>query len=296
MITVEGLQKRFGKVHALRGIDLHVEEGVVHGLIGPNGAGKSTTIKIISTLMRPDLGSVEVCGKRDGSRRSLIGVVPENPRLHAYHTGIKELLYVAGMRGMKKPEAISRIKELAEQLDFESMLDRRVSTYSTGTRKRIAIAAALMHGPEVLLLDEPMSGLDPIVRRQLKDLILGLDCTVLVSDHDLHTVEEVCQSVTIIKEGRTLVEDHIDALREKMGRLAVEIRVASDPQRLADTLEEKDFVSSVSSDSDSVLVAVPSALDIPRVVRAAADYDVVEVRQAQMSLEEVFLKYAEGEL
>jgi ABC-2 type transport system ATP-binding protein len=214
MIVAEGLKKKFGDTQALRDIDLHVEENTIHGLIGPNGAGKSTIIRIISTLVKPDAGFVIVDGHpldEGGLIRRAISVVPEAPRLHEYKTGREELRFQATIRGIPKDEADLQIKKLG----LEDVIDRKIDGYSTGMRKRLALSIALVAHPRILLLDEPMAGLDPEMRRIFKDLISNFSGTVLISDHELHTIDEVCDRVTIIKEGITLIEDSMISIKAR---------------------------------------------------------------------------------
>lgn len=289
---------------ALKGLNLHVNKGSIHGLIGPNGAGKSTTIKILSTLIRVDSGEVminDIPIKRGVSVRSLIGVVPETPRLHEDKSARSELVFHSKLYGMPKKEAKTLIRNVISAVQLEDAADRLIRGYSTGMKKRVALALALLHDPEILLLDEPMSGLDPVIRKQFKETILDLKemgKTILVSDHDLYTVEELCDSVTIIQDGKTVVEDTIESLRNKTGSIAIEIKVSDDSTM--DGLESKltslDCVTDVSQKRGWVIVKVrDSKTDIPVVIHTASNHtDILEARQTKITLEDIFLKYAGG--
>lgn len=304
MIDAKNLTKSFGKVDALKGLNLHVNKGSIHGLIGPNGAGKSTTIKILSTLIRVDSGEVminDIPIKRGVSVRSLIGVVPETPRLHEDKSARSELVFHSKLYGMPKKEAKTLIHNVISAVQLEDAADRLIRGYSTGMKKRVALALALLHDPEILLLDEPMSGLDPVIRKQFKETILDLKemgKTILVSDHDLYTVEELCDSVTIIQDGKTVVEDTIESLRNKTGSIAIEIKVSDDSTM--DGLESKltslDCVTDVSQKRGWVIVKVrDSKTDIPVVIHTASNHtDILEARQTKITLEDIFLKYAGG--
>ncbi|HJH29954.1 MAG TPA: ABC transporter ATP-binding protein [Methanosarcinaceae archaeon] len=304
MIDAKNLTKSFGKVDALKGLNLHVNKGSIHGLIGPNGAGKSTTIKILSTLIRVDSGEVminDIPIKRGVSVRSLIGVVPETPRLHEDKSARSELVFHSKLYGMPKKEAKTLIRNVISAVQLEDAADRLIRGYSTGMKKRVALALALLHDPEILLLDEPMSGLDPVIRKQFKETILDLKemgKTILVSDHDLYTVEELCDSVTIIQDGKTVVEDTIESLRNKTGSIAIEIKVSDDSTM--DGLESKltslDCVTDVSQKRGWVIVKVrDSKTDIPVVIHTASNHtDILEARQTKITLEDIFLKYAGG--
>ena len=304
MIHAENLTKRFGKVDALKGLDLHVNKGSIHGLIGPNGAGKSTTIKILSTLVSANSGDVTINDiplKRGVSVRSMMGVVPETPRLHENKSARSELRFHAKLYGMPQKEAKSRISDLLYAVQLEDAADRPIRGYSTGMKKRVALALALLHEPEILLLDEPMSGLDPVIRKQFKEIILDLKemgKTILVSDHDLYTVEELCDSVTIIQDGKTVVEDTIESLRHKTGSIAIELKVSDDSTMdgLGSKLTSLDCVTDVSQKRGWVIVKVrDSKTDIPVVIRTASDHTgILEARQTNITLEDIFLKFAGG--
>jgi ABC-2 type transport system ATP-binding protein len=302
LITVDGLFKKYGKTLALNNASLHVEEGTIHGLIGPNGSGKSTTIKILSTLVRPNQGDVSIGGiplKKGRAIRQQIGVVPETPRLHEYLTAHEEIMSYARLSGLDKARAVDRVSVVVKQLDLAMVQNQKISRLSTGMKKRVALALAMVADPPVLLLDEPMSGLDPVVRRQFKDTILGLEGkTVLVSDHDLYTVEELCTSVTILQQGRTLIEDNIDSLREKVGKVSVEIKPQDPAQisNLAAELQQMSRVTSAEVEKDRVVASVNDPeKDIPEVIRMAAIFtEIVEARPSKISLEEIFIKLSSG--
>ena len=302
MITADGLLKKYGSTTALDNASLHVKEGTIHGLIGPNGAGKSTTIKILSTLIRPDRGEVSIGDiplKNGRAIRHQIGVVPETPRLHEYLTAREEITAYARISGMGKTQTAQRVSSVLEELDIRAVANQKISRYSTGMKKRVALALAMVTDPPVLLLDEPMSGLDPVVRRQFKDTILGLEGkTVLVSDHDLYTVEELCTSVTILQQGRTLIEDNIDSLRAKVGKVSVEIKPQDPAQisNLAAELQQMSRVTSAEVEKDRVVASVNDPeKDIPEVIRMAAIFtEITEARPSKISLEEIFIKLASG--
>jgi ABC-2 type transport system ATP-binding protein len=302
LITADGIFKNYGQIQALNNASLHVEEGTIHGLIGPNGSGKSTTIKILSTLVRPNRGEVSIGGvplKKGRAIRQQIGVVPETPRLHEYLTAQEEIMSYARLSGLSRARAIDRVNAVIRQLDLAMVQKQKISRFSTGMKKRVALALAMVADPPVLLLDEPMSGLDPVVRRQFKDTILGLEGkTVLVSDHDLYTVDELCTSVTILQQGRTLIEDNIDSLREKVGKVSVEIK-PQDPaliSNLAAELQQMSRVTSAEVEKDRVVASVNDPeKDIPEVIRMAAIFtEIVEARPSKISLEEIFIKLSSG--
>jgi len=194
------------KVYALKSLSLDVEEGEVFGFLGPNGAGKSTTIKLLLNLIRPTTGTLSVMGKdvSDRSARKLIGFLPENPYFYD-HLSARELLWFGGKScGMGKAAIRERTDALLEEVELTEAMKRPLRSYSKGMVQRAGLALALIHDPRLLILDEPMSGLDPMGRRKVFDLILRLKeqgKTVFFSSHILHDIERLCDRAAIMING-----------------------------------------------------------------------------------------------
>ena len=213
VIELKGVEKTFRDfwlrplAKAVRGLDLEVKRGDVFGLIGPNGSGKSTTIKMILGLVRPTKGTVRLFGldPRAKAARSRIGYLPELSRLHPFLTAEETVMYYAGLSGMKRADAKRRTGDLLGELNLAHAAKRTVGGFSKGMARRVAIAAALVASPELLILDEPASGLDPIGTREVKELIgrLAADgMTVLLTSHQLFDVQDICNRVAVVSEGR----------------------------------------------------------------------------------------------
>lgn len=213
VVELKGVEKTFRDfwlrplAKAVRGIDLEVNRGDVFGLIGPNGSGKSTTIKMILGLIRPTKGTVRLFGSdpRTKAARARLGYLPELSHLHPFLTAEETVMYYAGLSGMKRAEAKRRTAELMEELNLAYAAKRTVGGFSKGMARRVAIAAALVASPELLVLDEPASGLDPIGTREVKELIGRLAAggmTVLLTSHQLFDVQDVCNRVAVVSEGR----------------------------------------------------------------------------------------------
>jgi ABC-2 type transport system ATP-binding protein len=208
IIETRGLTKRFGNRTAVAGLDLAVPRGNAFGFLGHNGAGKTTLIRLLLGLTRPDSGTIVIAGRRVGGNRrevlSGVGAIIEEPHFHGHLTGQENLEIVAAVRG---PQAYARIEPAIARVGLADRADERVRTYSQGMRQRLGIARCLLADPELLILDEPMNGLDPGGIRQLRQLIADLVAegrTVFVSSHLLGEIEKICSAVAVIDQGRLL--------------------------------------------------------------------------------------------
>jgi ABC-2 type transport system ATP-binding protein len=211
-VRVRGLRKSFGDHVALDGIDLDVAAGSVFALLGPNGAGKTTTLKILSAYLRPDAGwatlkDLDVVQEPDAVRQ-LIGYLPEYNPLYPDLLVYDYLMYIAEMRGIPAGERLARVREMVSICGLRSAVDRRVGELSKGNRQRVGLAQAMIHDPEVLILDEPTAGLDPNQISEIRELIkhLGASKTVIISSHILSEVEATCDRVVILHQGRVVAD------------------------------------------------------------------------------------------
>lgn len=207
-VRVEGLWKRFGEHTAVAGIDLVLPAGKFIGLVGPNGAGKTTTLSMVTGLLRPDLGRIEIGGRdvwRDPVEvKSRIGVLPEGLRLFERLSGRELLAYTGRLRGLPGEEVDSRATQLLDVLDLAGAQHKLVIDYSTGMRKKIGLAAALLHNPEVLFLDEPFEGVDPVSAQTIRGVLeryTGSGATVVFSSHVMELVESLCDWVAVMAAG-----------------------------------------------------------------------------------------------
>jgi ABC-2 type transport system ATP-binding protein len=219
-VVVRGLTKAFGEKVAVDHIDLDVPRGSFYGLVGPNGAGKSTTIKMCTALLRPDEGDVWVDGHQvwadthEAKRR--LGVLPDDLPLFERLTGDEFLSFLGMFRGLAPDVVAARTRELLEVLDLTEAAGVLVADYSTGMRKKISLAAAVLHGPRVLFLDEPFESVDPVSARTIQDLLrtfCGGGGTVVLSSHVMDTVERLCDHVAIVALGRIVRHGTVDEVR-----------------------------------------------------------------------------------
>ena len=227
-LTLQGVSKSYGGTHAVAGIDLEVAAGMYYGLLGPNGAGKTTTLSMISGLLRPDRGEIRVCGvdlrthPRDAKKR--MGVLPDRLRTFDRLTG-RQLLYYTGMlRGMMPGVVADRTADLAGALDLGDALGRVVSDYSAGMTKKVMLAAAMIHSPQLLVLDEPFEAVDPASAAKVLEILdayVASGGTVLLSSHGMDLIEKVCTRVAVLVAGQVLEEGTVDEVK---GDLTLEQR------------------------------------------------------------------------
>jgi sodium transport system ATP-binding protein len=229
MIAIDGLEKRFGDVHAVRGVRLTAHDGTVTGLLGPNGAGKTTTLRMLSGLMRPDAGSIHVDGvdvvaDPVGAQR-VMGQLPDSRGLYPRLTAREHVEYFAELHGLSRAEARGRAAPLLKRLGIEGLADRRVAGFSQGERTKVALARALVHAPRNVILDEPTNGLDVMSTRAVRDIIRAFRSDgrcVLFSSHVMQEVSALCDQIIVIARGRVVASGSPDDLRAKAGRQNLE--------------------------------------------------------------------------
>jgi len=224
MISVNGLRKSFGEVKAIDGVSFDAGDGLVTGLLGPNGAGKSTTLRVLYTVLKPDSGSATIDGidvvANDLEARRRIGTLPHSSGLYPHLTARENIAYYAKLYGLS-PELIDdRIEQLVQQLEIGDFADRRTKGFSQGQRTKVALARALVHEPQNIILDEPSNGLDVMATRSLRALIKDLKAAgkcVLFSSHVMQEVAALCDEIVIIAEGRVAIHDSPDGIRNRTG-------------------------------------------------------------------------------
>ncbi len=216
-LSVRGLTKRFGGITAVDSVDLEIQVGTFYGFVGPNGAGKTTTLAMITGLLRPDAGEVTVHGVdvwRNGAvAKKTLGVLPDNLRLFDRLTGAEFLHHAGALRGLPRDTVALRIDDLSEAFGLRHSLDRFVSDYSAGMVKKIAIAAAMIHSPRLLVLDEPFESVDPVSANAVIGILkkyAAAGGTVLLSSHSMTLIERTCDAVAIIADGRMLAAGPLD--------------------------------------------------------------------------------------
>ncbi len=303
MIEVKDLRKTYGNRHAIAGISFRVEKGEILGFLGPNGAGKTTTMRILTGFMPPTSGSATVGGldvtvhPREVKRR--IGYLPEHPPLYKEMTVVSYLAFVARIKGVPGKEVRASVASALERCGLEEVAGRLIQNLSKGYQQRVGVAQAIVHSPEVMILDEPTVGLDPRQILKIRNLIRSFhgEKTVILSTHIIPEVEKLCDRVAIINEGKIAALDTQSALVEKMQsseRVTVQFgdqAAASLRQRL-ELLEGVQSVIQEDGAPNRFLVEAASGAGIGRRIfeRAVAErWPLVEVAPLRSTLEEVFL-------
>jgi sodium transport system ATP-binding protein len=224
MIRVDGIYKSFGKVRAVSGVSFEAPDGKVTGLLGPNGAGKSTTLRVLYTVLKPDEGTAMIDGidvVGDPLRaRQRIGALPHGAGLYPQLSARENIAYFARLCGIDKAEVDDRVDEIVRLLEIDGFAERRTKGFSQGQRTKVALARALVHDPQNIILDEPSNGLDVMATRSLRELILKLKDSgrcVLFSSHIMQEVAALCDDICIIANGRVAIDDSVDGIRERTG-------------------------------------------------------------------------------
>ncbi len=222
MITVKGLTKKYGKFTAVDNLDLEVPRGELFGFLGPNGAGKTTTLRMIAGILQPTSGTIELAGfdvtKDPMQAKARLGFIPDRPYIYEKLTGAEFLRFVAGLYGLTGHELEHRIEELLYLFDLGEWANSVVESYSHGMRQKLIISSAFVHKPEVIIVDEPMVGLDPKAARALKDLFrefVQRGNTIMMSTHTLEVAESLCDRIAIIQAGKIRALGTMDDLRRE---------------------------------------------------------------------------------
>ncbi|HEY0379171.1 MAG TPA: ABC transporter ATP-binding protein [Pyrinomonadaceae bacterium] len=308
VIEIENLTKdyevgfwRKKKVRALDGLSLTVEGGQIFGFLGANGAGKTTTLKLLMRLIYPTAGRARILGRdiNDVAMHARIGYLPENPYFYDYLTARELLNYCAELFGYRKRDRERRTAELLARVRLdEKSWDKQLRKYSKGMLQRVGLAQALVNDPEIVFLDEPMSGLDPIGRREVRDLIASLrdaGTTVFMCSHILSDIEVLCDCVAILNRGRLSETGRLEELRERAGhgRHRIEITVAgTDADQLSSAFTSTPGGARVTPTAGGARVEVADERDVDAVLAALrrAGGRLVSVQPVRQSLEELFVR------
>jgi ABC-type uncharacterized transport system, ATPase component len=295
-LVVDSITKRFGAVVALDGVTFSVEPGRIFGLLGANGAGKTTCMRIVLDILRPDEGSVSWQGRANTDLpRNTWGYLPEERGLYLRMKVIDVLRFFAALYGVPERDATREVEDWLDRFRIPDYRDRRVEELSKGNQQKIQFIAAILHDPDVLIMDEPFSGLDPINVQLLKEAFFEMrdrGKTLIFSTHQMETVEELCESIAIIDRGRVVVSGSVRDVKHAMGRQVVRLATDGDGNGLA-WLERMDGVTITGHRQDFVELQVPAGTDPETILRAAMERGerVTRFEIADPSLEEVFIEH-----
>jgi ABC-2 type transport system ATP-binding protein len=306
VVEIENLTKDYEvgfwkkkKVRALDGLNLSVERGEIFGFLGGNGAGKTTTIKLLMRLMFPSAGSAKILGRdiSDVKMHARIGYLPENPYFYDYLTARELLNYFAELFGIEKTERKRRVEDLLDKVGLEEVSrGKQLRKFSKGMLQRVGLAQSLINEPEIVFLDEPMSGLDPVGRREIRELIANLrekGVTVFMSTHILSDIEALCDRVAILRKGKLAATGKLDELLAQSGETqSFEITLNGiSPETLAPILQNLNPVSFVSTASGA-RIQIEDESQIENVLSASRNLGgkLVSVQPVRQSLEELFVR------
>jgi ABC-2 type transport system ATP-binding protein len=227
LLQLENVHKRFGDFTAVSDISFSIENGSIYGLLGPNGAGKTTTLRMIMDIIAPDAGSIRFSGNRQvGDFLDQIGYLPEERGLYRKMKVRDVILFIAELKGLYKQQALSEIERWLEKMQLSEWENKRIDELSKGMAQKIQFITTVIHKPELIILDEPFSGLDPINMTLLKDLMLELrenGSTIIFSTHVMEQVEKLCDHICLIHQGKVLLEGELRAVKRAFGKNSVEV-------------------------------------------------------------------------
>ncbi|MGZ6339130.1 MAG: ABC transporter ATP-binding protein [Candidatus Limnocylindrales bacterium] len=294
-LVIDSISKRFGDVQALDGVSLRVEPGQVFGFLGANGAGKTTAMRIVLDILRADQGSVSWLGRPNTAvPRRTWGYLPEERGLYARMKVLEQLVFFAELQGVPPRDARRETFEWLERFRIPEYAERRAEELSKGNQQKIQFIAAILHDPDVLLMDEPFSGLDPVNVALLKEAFFEMQRrgkTLLFSTHQMETVEELCQSIAILDRGQVVVSGSVREVRAASGRRMVRLAVEGDPE--LDWLDVMEGVRVTRHGQDYTEAEVDRSRDPESILQAAQGRGarVTHFEIADPSLEQIFIEH-----
>lgn len=292
VIQVEGLVKRYGEVVAVDRLSFEVEQGEVFGLLGPNGAGKTTTIRVVMDILQPDEGQVRVLGRSPWETKEQMGYLPEERGLYRNLKVLETLVYLAQLKGMAHTTARDRAMRLLEQVELADWAQRKVRDLSRGMQQRLQFIASLIHDPQVLILDEPFQGLDPVNVERIKGFIRRLHeegKTIILSTHQMNLVEALCNRILLIDEGRGVLYGHLMEIKQQYAPHAIRLRAPSLPAHIPGVI-------GVKPDDGAFYLSLAEEADPQRVLQAllAQNVEIEAFEVAPVPLEDIFVTIVSG--
>lgn len=293
IVQVQDLVKRYDDVVAVDHLSFQVRQGEIFGLLGPNGAGKTTTIRIVMDIIDPDSGSVTVLDQLPGQAKGQIGYLPEERGLYRNLRVLDTLVYLAELKGVSRPEAHERATDLLAQVQLEEWATRKVRDLSRGMQQQLQFVASLVHDPQVLILDEPFQGLDPVNVERIKHFIIALHQagkTIVLSTHQMSLVEALCDRILLINQGRAVLHGPLAEIKQQYAPNAVRVRAPYVPSDVPGVVE-------VEPDDGAFNLALGDGVGPQEVLRALLDrgVEVLAFEVAPVPLEDIFVAAVRGE-
>lgn len=295
MLEVKNLQKNFGSFVAIDDLNFSIEKGSCVALLGPNGAGKTTTLHMLAGISTPTKGTITLDGSNGRDRREHIGFLSQYPTFYGWMTPIELLRFVGQLSGMKAALLSERITYILTLVGLEEVAKKKISGFSGGMKQRLGIAQALLHEPDLLLLDEPVSSLDPVGRREIMNLLheLKKETTIFFSTHVLHDAEEICDDILIMKKGVIKISGSLQQLKKNVDAVVFKIKTAeateewlSPLEKTSDSFQETPFIVHLTVAHEHASVVQDVILQAILAKKITLErWDVVE-----SSLEDLFLK------
>ncbi|MEH7224602.1 ABC transporter ATP-binding protein [Bacillus sp. JJ1566] len=295
LVSIENLVKQFGKETAVNNLSFDIKKGSCTALLGPNGAGKTTTLRMLAGLLHPTSGKIAFDGMENGDNRKYIGYLPQHPVFYNWMSATEFLVYVGQLAHLPKKESQQKADELLELVGIADAKKKKIGGFSGGMKQRLGIAQAMIHEPKLVMLDEPVSALDPVGRREVIEMMRELKkkTTILFSTHVLHDAEEVCDDIVIIRKGELALSDSLAGLRKKHQHDVIVIEAEKDITDWANGLTAIESVQEVTVERTTATIVV-TQLDASR---NAILQDILikkipvsTFKIGQSSLEDVFMK------
>ena len=297
LIQIENVSKNFGEFKAVDNVSFNIEKGSVYGLLGPNGAGKTTTIRMVMDIIAPDSGKIIFSGnQQSGDFADQIGYLPEERGLYRKMKVKDVILFMAELRGMDRTDAFNEIDRWLQKMDLVEWQNKKIEELSKGMAQKIQFITTVIHKPELIILDEPFSGLDPINMTLLKDLMLELNvegATIIFSTHIMEQAEKLCEKICLINAGKIVVEGDLKEIKKSFGRSSIEIEYSGN----VDLIKNSRFVERCNDFGRYVEVKLRAPEHYSALLRelVEAPVDITRFELMEPTLHEIFVQSVKGE-
>ncbi|MCI6824124.1 MAG: ATP-binding cassette domain-containing protein [Ruminococcus bromii] len=295
-LELKNIYKNFGEKQVLTGISLNAKSGEAFGLLGRNGAGKTTTIRILMNVFPANAGEVLVDGKPINYNKIGIGYLPEERGLYPKKPIIDQLIYFAQLKGMKYAPAVKSIDKWLERLGMSEYRNKRLDTLSKGNQQKIQLITALAHNPDIVILDEPFSGLDPVNAQLLKDVVkeeINRGKIVLFSSHQMNYIEEFCDNIAILNGGKVVLQGNLHNIKRNYTRDKLIVKSLTDIEKILTNQGVKSEKSVKRLDSDTLILELNSPDNKQNVMKVLTEqFDIDEIKVFEPSLNDIFVEYA----